>query len=176
VARGRRDPFPTRVPVCAACDAANFGSGCDRLYPGSVCSVGRPMKRREVLIGLAAIAAPRPALAQSSPRLPVVAFVGFASAPVDNRTLEPFRHALRELGQVEGRTVVIKEARAAMLKKVMPSSRNWQRFRLMFFFHRVQRRRARSCARPRFRSSRSPCPLPRVSPSCLQPSLARAAR
>ena len=56
--------------------------------------------------------APARALAQSSQRLPIVAFVGFASTPVDNRTLEPFRHALRELGQVEGRTVVI-EARSS---------------------------------------------------------------
>ena len=37
------------------------------------------MKRREVLMGLSAIAASGPALAQSSPRLPIVAFVGFAS-------------------------------------------------------------------------------------------------
>jgi putative ABC transport system substrate-binding protein len=65
------------------------------------------MKRREVLSGLAAIAIPTPVVAQSGPRPPIVGFVGFASAPVDSRTLEPFRHALRELGQVEGRTVVI---------------------------------------------------------------------
>ena len=47
------------------------------------------MKRRDVLIGLAAVAvaAPAPAVGQSSARLPVVAFVGFASTLVDNRTV-----------------------------------------------------------------------------------------
>ena len=70
------------------------------------------MKRRDVLIGLAAVTAPAPAIGQASARLPVVAFVGFASPLVDTRTLQPFRHALRELGQIEGQTVVI-EARSS---------------------------------------------------------------
>ena len=65
------------------------------------------MRRREVLVGLAVWAAPAPAWAQSGGRLPIVGFVGFASTPADNQTLNPFRQALRELGQIEGRTIVV---------------------------------------------------------------------
>jgi putative tryptophan/tyrosine transport system substrate-binding protein len=65
------------------------------------------MKRRGVLVGLIAVTARAPAWAQSAARPPVVGFVGFASAAVDNRTLAPFRDALREIGQIEGRTIVI---------------------------------------------------------------------
>jgi putative ABC transport system substrate-binding protein len=70
------------------------------------------MRRREVLMSLAALAAPAPSWAQSGVRLPIVGFVGFASAPVDNQLLKPFRQALHELGQIEGRTIVI-EARSS---------------------------------------------------------------
>ena len=65
------------------------------------------MRRREVLMGLAVWAAPAPSWAQSGARVPIVGFVGFASAPVDNRTLNHFRQALHELGQIEGRTILI---------------------------------------------------------------------
>ncbi len=70
------------------------------------------MRRREVLIGLAGLAAPAPAWSQTSARLPVVGFVGFASSPIDNDTLDPFRSGLRDLGRIEGRTIAI-EARSA---------------------------------------------------------------
>jgi putative tryptophan/tyrosine transport system substrate-binding protein len=70
------------------------------------------MRRREVLMSLAALAAPAPSWAQPGVRLPIVGFVGFASAPVDNRLLKPFRQALHELGHIEGRTIVI-EARSS---------------------------------------------------------------
>ncbi len=70
------------------------------------------MKRREFLLGLS-VATPRaPAWGQSAARPPVVGFVGFASSESDNRTLEPFRHALRELGHIEGRTIVIEARRS----------------------------------------------------------------
>lgn len=70
------------------------------------------MRRRDFLAGLAALAAPKPARTQSAGRLPVVGFVGFASAAVDARTIDPFRAAMRELGQVEGRSYML-DARSA---------------------------------------------------------------
>jgi putative ABC transport system substrate-binding protein len=70
------------------------------------------MRRREVLMSLGALAAPAPSWAQSGVRLPIVGFVGFASASHDKRMLKPFRQALHELGQIEGRTIVI-EARSS---------------------------------------------------------------
>jgi putative ABC transport system substrate-binding protein len=70
------------------------------------------MRRREVLIGLAALTARTPAWAQSGSRQPVVGFVGFASSAVDNQIIQPFRDALRELGRIEGRTIVV-EARSS---------------------------------------------------------------
>jgi ABC-type uncharacterized transport system substrate-binding protein len=70
------------------------------------------MRRREVLVGLAAQAVHAPAWAQTGTRLPVVGFVGFASSPIDNDTLEPFRAGLRERGRIEGHTIMI-EARSA---------------------------------------------------------------
>lgn len=62
------------------------------------------MRRRTILAGLAALAAPAPGWAQ---RLPRVGFVGFASMATDNSTIDPFRAAMRELGQIEGRTYVL---------------------------------------------------------------------
>jgi putative tryptophan/tyrosine transport system substrate-binding protein len=70
------------------------------------------MRRREVLGGMAALSAQPTAWAQTGKRLPIVGFVGFASSDMDNRTLQPFRHGLRELGQIEGRTIRI-EARSS---------------------------------------------------------------
>lgn len=70
------------------------------------------MRRRDVLIGSAALACPMPALSQRPTRLPIVGFVGFASRGADNKTLNPFREGLRELGLIEGRTIVI-EARSS---------------------------------------------------------------
>jgi putative ABC transport system substrate-binding protein len=64
------------------------------------------MRRRDLLGGIAAwpLAAhgQQPA---SGGRIPVVGFVGIASAAVDAFLLEPFRRALRDLGYVEGRTL-----------------------------------------------------------------------
>lgn len=69
------------------------------------------MRRRNVLVDSAALALPFPALSQRPARLPIVGFVGFASRGADNQTLNPFREALRELGLIEGRNIVI-EARS----------------------------------------------------------------
>lgn len=70
------------------------------------------MKRREVfgVLGGAAAGWPVAVKGQQEPRarrVPIVGFVGFASAHVDNLTLIPFRQALSALGYVEGRTIVI---------------------------------------------------------------------
>jgi putative ABC transport system substrate-binding protein len=69
------------------------------------------MYRREFirLIGGAAAALPRVALAQQdrSPSIPIVGFVGFATAEIDNATLGPFRKALADLGYVEGRNIIV---------------------------------------------------------------------
>ena len=70
------------------------------------------MKRREILIGLAALATRTPAWAQTGARLPIVGFVGLASAQIDNHMLGHFQAGLRELGRIEGRTIAI-EARIA---------------------------------------------------------------
>ena len=70
------------------------------------------MKRREILIGLAALATQTPAWAQTGARLPIVGFVGLASAQIDNHMLGHFQAGLRELGRIEGRTIAI-EARIA---------------------------------------------------------------
>jgi putative tryptophan/tyrosine transport system substrate-binding protein len=40
-------------------------------------------------------------------RIPIVGFVGFATAEVDNATLEPFRKELANLGYIEGRNIVV---------------------------------------------------------------------
>ena len=63
-------------------------------------------------MGLALWAAPTWSWAQSSARMPIVGFVGFASVQVDNRTLHHFRQALHEVGHIEGRTIMI-EARSS---------------------------------------------------------------
>ncbi len=65
------------------------------------------MNRREVLIGLSVMAANSSARAQTGSHVPVVGFVGFASADVDARTVASFRRGLTELGHVEGQTLVI---------------------------------------------------------------------
>ena len=70
------------------------------------------MRRREILFGLATLAAQTPAWAQTGSRLPIVGFVGFASAQIDNHMLGHFQAGLRELGRIEGRTIAI-EARIA---------------------------------------------------------------
>lgn len=74
------------------------------------------MQRRDFLGLLGAAAAwPSAASGQQEPRsgrVPIVAFVGFATPEVDNATLQPFRKAMADLGYVEGRNVVI-EARSS---------------------------------------------------------------
>jgi len=75
------------------------------------------MRRRVFLdvLGGAAATWPIAAAAQQVPRLrgvPIVGFVGFASAAVDNQMIVPFRQGLSALGYVEGRTIVIETRNA----------------------------------------------------------------
>lgn len=75
------------------------------------------MRRRVFLdvLGGAAATWPIAAAGQQEPRrrgMPIVGFVGFASAAVDNQTLVPFRQGLSALGYVEGRTIVIETRNA----------------------------------------------------------------
>jgi len=74
------------------------------------------MQRRNFLGLLGAAAAwPSAAFGQQETRpgrVPIVAFVGFATAEVDNVTVQPFRKAMADLGYVEGRNVFI-EARSS---------------------------------------------------------------
>jgi ABC-type uncharacterized transport system substrate-binding protein len=70
------------------------------------------MNRRNLLMGMAAMASASPSWAQSRGRVPIVGFAGFASAAVDTRTLLPFRQGLQELGYAVGRTILV-EARSS---------------------------------------------------------------
>jgi putative ABC transport system substrate-binding protein len=64
------------------------------------------MKRRDFL-GLIGTAAAWPRATFAQQRIPIVGFVGFATAEVDNATLLPFRKAMAELGYVEGRSIIV---------------------------------------------------------------------
>lgn len=68
------------------------------------------MERRDFLGMLGAAAVwPEAALAQrdSFHRIPIVGFVGFASAAIDAAIYQPFRKALVDLGYVEGRSIIV---------------------------------------------------------------------
>src|SRR5262245_31770899 len=69
------------------------------------------MKRRDVL-GLLATAAAWPRAAPAQQRIPIVGFLGFASAGIDAAIHQPFRKALADLGYVEGRSIAV-EIRSA---------------------------------------------------------------
>src|SRR5690242_20202112 len=68
------------------------------------------MRRRDFfgIVGASAVW-PRMVLAQqdAARRIPIVGFVGFATAEVDNATLAQFRKALANLGYVEGRGIIV---------------------------------------------------------------------
>ena len=71
------------------------------------------MRRREVIAAaLAAALLPASAPGQDPRRVPVVGFLGFASAPSDQAGLDALRRGFADLGYVEGRTIRI-EARHA---------------------------------------------------------------
>src|ERR1700682_300003 len=78
---------------------------------------GARMRRRDfvAILGGAVTAWPLSAQGQQQPgarRIPIVGFVGLASAAVDNQAILPFRKTLTDLGYIEGRTIVIEERNA----------------------------------------------------------------
>ena len=70
------------------------------------------MKRREFIRLVGGVAASWPLAARAQQRIPIVGFVGFANADVDDVTVGAFRKALVGLGHVEGRTIIV-NARSA---------------------------------------------------------------
>lgn len=70
------------------------------------------MRRRDALALLAAFPIATRSLGQTAPDIPVVAFLGFASAEADRTTLMALREGLREQGYVEGQSILV-EARHA---------------------------------------------------------------
>jgi putative tryptophan/tyrosine transport system substrate-binding protein len=69
------------------------------------------MKRREFLsIFSAAAAWPSAVIAQQ--RIPIVGFLGFATAAIDDAIVVPFRKALTDLGYVEGRNIIVEVGNA----------------------------------------------------------------
>ena len=64
------------------------------------------MRRRE-FIGLAALTLASRAQAQPQARLPIVGFLGFATAVTDRTSVEGVRQGLRDIGHVEGETILV---------------------------------------------------------------------
>src|SRR3954451_300943 len=80
-------------------------------YTAAFPALGAAMRRRE-FIGLAVGGAatwPLAARAQQdgSHRLPIIGYLGFASAAIDVAIQQPFRKALADLGYVEGRSITV---------------------------------------------------------------------
>ena len=65
------------------------------------------MRRRELLAGLAGVAAARPLAAGAQKGVPVIGFLSSASPDLHASLLQAFREGLRETGYVEGRNVAI---------------------------------------------------------------------
>jgi hypothetical protein len=67
------------------------------------------MSRRALALALliACVAAPFSAEAQQAARVYRLGFLSMRAGPIDNPQLDAFRAALRELGYVEGRNVVL---------------------------------------------------------------------
>lgn len=71
------------------------------------------MRRRDVLALLGLLPVANSGLAQTGGRLPIVCFMGFASEEADRATLDAFRLGLREVGHVEGRTILLESRHAS---------------------------------------------------------------
>ena len=65
------------------------------------------MNRRDAVLALIALGAPRVAPAQSPPRIPRIGVLSLASTASTGANVEAFRAALRQFGYVEGRSVEI---------------------------------------------------------------------
>jgi putative ABC transport system substrate-binding protein len=86
----------------------------DSAYGAAACRRGHRMKRREVMLifGVAAVGSPLIAGAQQKP-MPVIGYLGSASAEAFAPLVAAFREGLKEAGYVEGRNVAIEFAWAA---------------------------------------------------------------
>jgi putative ABC transport system substrate-binding protein len=71
------------------------------------------MRRRDTLALFALLPFATRSFAQSNGRLPIVAFLGFASPEVDRLGLSAFRKGLHDLGHVEGQTILVEARHAA---------------------------------------------------------------
>jgi putative ABC transport system substrate-binding protein len=79
--------------------------------------------RRRVFIAGASIAATIPAAAwgQADRAMPVIGFLGFASAESDRASVEALRRGFAELGHVEGRTIRIESRHATGALERVPA-------------------------------------------------------
>jgi len=83
------------------------------------------VRRRDfiTLLGGAAVGWPLAAFAQTQPKIPRVGFVWVSSRTANKHYIEVFRQALRELGYVEGQTIVLElrwaEGRAERLPELV---------------------------------------------------------
>ncbi len=71
------------------------------------------MRRRDALAVLAALPIATHSLGQTAPNIPVVAFLGFASAEADRAALTALREGLQRQGYVEGRSILVEARHAA---------------------------------------------------------------
>jgi putative ABC transport system substrate-binding protein len=67
------------------------------------------MQRRDLILALGALAAPRIVRAQPVARLSKVGYLSLASPAADRRRFEAFRQGLRELGYAEGKNLLLEE-------------------------------------------------------------------
>ena len=92
----RWEPYAGKPPV-------RFCAG------GAMKIASLPLQRREfiTLVGGAAVAWPFAARAQQSAKLPTIGFLGAATISARSQWVDAFVQRLRELGWIEGRTVVL---------------------------------------------------------------------
>lgn len=67
------------------------------------------MKRRDFVLALAAVFAPRPGAAQSTKKVWRIGYLSLATPDSDHHRVAGFRQGLRDLGYVEGQNLVIEE-------------------------------------------------------------------
>ena len=79
------------------------------------------MRRRELLAGLAGVAAARPLAAGAQKGVPVIGFLSSASPDLHASLLQAFREGLRETGYVEGRNVAIEYRWANGQNELLPA-------------------------------------------------------
>ena len=93
----------TRNPISSVANPC-----CNRVLVGVVPALGKAMRRRDLIKGIAgsAIGWPLAALAQQS-AIPVIGFLSFRSANESAGSEAAFRQGLSEIGYSEGRNVHI---------------------------------------------------------------------